>query len=355
MNSLPLTLLRLQEQSKKFVFLQLTFFIIGLVSIIYFVVFESYGVLGVFYGKLVVSLVSFIVLNFTIKNNIIISFNFPETKKMLLFGLPLIPQPLGKVIIHSSDRYFLNYFYGLEESGLYNLAYVFATVATILIGNPFGLVWRPISLSHKDSPDSKVFFARSMTYLCLLGSLLTLALSLLSREIIMIIAPEVFWSAHVIVPILVVAYFLYTLQSILLVPFDIKRNTKLWGFFSVIGASTNIILNLLLIPKYGIYGASLSTLFSFSTIIFLTFYFGQKRIKIDYEWRRILHMFTFSLLIFLAGFYIVFDSILISILIKSCLIFLFPFSLYLSNFFNKNEIKALGNFFKKNILRRASF
>ncbi len=60
----------------------------------------------------------------------------------------------------------------------------------------------------------------------------------------------------------------------------VAHKDRLIIFSSVIAAIANVVLNLILIPIYGIYGAAIATFVSFSTIFVLKFIFAR-RLKIE--------------------------------------------------------------------------
>ena len=101
--------------------------------------------------------------------------------------------------------------------------------------------------------------------------------SIFSRDIINIIFGNEFQSAAPVLTIYVwagVAVFLGVASSQYLIT---ENFTKLSFFRTFIGMIFNVILNLVLIPKYGIIGAAYATLISYSVVVFSIILFPKTR------------------------------------------------------------------------------
>ena len=96
----------------------------------------------------------------------------------------------------------------------------------------------------------------------------------------------------------------------------LKRKTKFITYISLIGGVINLSMNLFMIPHYGMMGAAISTVVTFSVLTIL-FYFSNKRLySIDYEWRRMIKIILAAILVFSLGYFIKIDHGFISITYK---------------------------------------
>ncbi len=77
-------------------------------------------------------LVGLIGLVLLLKQNFLCRIDFKYLKKMLLWGIPLIPH-LGAIFIRQGgDTYIIKHFYDLTEVGLFNFAYTFTSAITMV-------------------------------------------------------------------------------------------------------------------------------------------------------------------------------------------------------------------------------
>jgi O-antigen/teichoic acid export membrane protein len=67
----------------------------------------------------------------------------------------------------------------------------------------------------------------------------------------------------------------------------IAKKTHLILYVNIVGATLNIILNWMLIPKFGISGAAIATLLSYASIFFVYMRLSQKLYFVPHKWRPI--------------------------------------------------------------------
>jgi len=341
LNTIPFVVFRAKKKSIQYITFRISFFIISTALIIYLVAARDWGILGVLTGHLIMGAMSCLVLYFFIRKEIVLGFLKIEAKKMLQYGLPLIPANLSVFVFSSIDRYFLNYFSTLNEVGLYNLAYKFGNIITILLASPIALIWPAMFLSVKDHSNAKTFYVRAVTYITFLSLLMFLGISLLSKEFIHIFSNKEYWDAYKVIPIIVLTYTLWTLPKITNVAINLKRKTKAAAMIFFLGAAINIGLNFALIPKYGMMGAAYATFMTYVLMSAILFFYNQRLMGVSYEWNRIFKMAIIATLIFMLGYFVVINDLALSIIFKIIIIFLYPLFLYLIRFYTEDEIRRV--------------
>lgn len=339
LNTIPLVVFRAQKKSIQYIIFQLSFFIIGVTLIIYLVAIKNWGILGALAGNLTIGAISCLTLYFYIRKEIVLKFLKIEGKKMLRFGLPLIPANLSVFVFSSTDRYFLNYFSTLHEVGLYNLGYKFGTIITVLLASPTALIWPAMFLSIKKHSNAKTFYVRALTYIVFLSLLMFLGLSLLSKEVLQIFSNKEYWGTYKVIPIIALTYALWTLPKITNVAISLKRKTKASAMIFFLGAVINIGLNFALIPKYGMMGAAYATFITYALMVAILFFYNQRLMEVSYEWNRIFKMAIITALIFMLGYFVVINNLAMSIVFKLIIILLYPLFLYLIRFYTEDEIR----------------
>lgn len=350
-NGIPFAVFRARKKPFQFIIFQTSFLLIGIGIIIYLVVYKSWGIKGSLFGSLLMQIISFIVLFLFIRKSIKFTFFKHEAKKMILFGLPLVPANLAGFIFNSSDRFILKHYSNFQEVGLYNLGYQFGMILMILFVMPIRLVWGPLYLSYKDDKNAKDFYSGAFTYVVFLGAIFFLGLSLLSKEIIQIFSNKEYWDAYRVIPLVTLAYLFWSVEIILNVGIGLKRKTKVVMIYMSIGAISNIILNFILIPDYGMMGAAFATLISFIIMLVIVFCYNRKFIKINYEWNRIIKIALVTLLIFIVGNIIKIDNVLLSIIYKFGIILSYPFILLLLKFYSISEIQKVKQIVVSSVMK----
>jgi O-antigen/teichoic acid export membrane protein len=348
---IPMSIFRAKEESKKYVVVSLMRFLMSVGLNIYFLVFLQKGVLGILASGLITTSILYLFLIPGIIKETKFRFSISDLKEMLRFGLPLIPGNLGTWILTVSDRYFLLFLTTSQELGLYSLGYKFGFVIHGFIVSPFSLAWGPFFWSMAKEKDAKKIFSSVLTYFVLIVMFVTLTISIFSKEILFIMATPSFYDAYKVIPLIALSYVLYGFYFILSAGLNLAKKTKYVPFIVGTGAILNLLLNYLLIPTYGMMGAAVATLVSYSVLPIGSYFVSNKFYHISYEWYRIFKIFIVAFLIYVISLFIAFDSIWISVLLKGLILFTYPILLYGLKFFRREEIQKSRELLQKKIFK----
>ena len=112
-------------------------------------------------------------------------------------------------------------------------------------------------------------------------------------------------------------------------------------------------MNILLVPKMGIYGAALIMLVSNGLLAIFFYFFSQKFYYIHFEGIRLAKVLITGLSLFAIGYFVPVGNLLASILFKLLLLIAFPLILYLLKFFNVDEINRLRQIFRSLYIKKS--
>jgi len=336
---IPLSIFRAREESKKYVMVSLVRALLAIGLNIYFIVILERGVLGILESGVITagSLYAFLIPGIIKETKF--RFSIADLKEMLGFGLPLVPGGLGTWILTVSDRYFLLFFSTSHELGLYSLGYKFGLIIQSLIVGPFTLAWGPFFWSTAKEENAKEVYSSVLTYFVLVAMFVALALSILSKEVLMIMATPPFYGAYKVIPLIALSYVLYGCYFILAAGFNLTKKTKYVPAIVGVGATMNLGLNFLLIPSYGMMGAAVATLISYLMLPIGSYFVSRRFYPIRYEWGRISKIFLTAVLIYAVSLYITNDSAIVSGLLKAMTLLAYPVLLYVFGFFKHEEIQ----------------
>ena len=215
-------------------------------------------------------------------------------KDMLQYSVPLVPNSISWWVSNSSDRYIMNIFRGLSELGIYSVSYkipsIMSTVSGIMIS-----AWEMSACDDFGSEKSNRFFSQIYdlwvhTYLIVCTGLIfgvkILALILFQKE---------FYSAWRFVPILLFASVFNGLSSFLGTVFTAAKKTKAVFVTTMVGAGVNIVLNFVLIPLWGGYGAAIATAVGYLATYFLRLNASNSIIHLEVDFKK--HTIRFVVLL----------------------------------------------------------
>ena len=298
-----LLILRAEERPIQFVTISLLNVCLMLGLNIYFVVYQHEGVMGVVKSNLITSCVLFLATFPMIFSRISFkSLSRAKWKKMMQFGMPFLPAGIFSMILELSDRYFLKYFTDLETVGIYNAGYKIGMFMLLLVMG-FNMGWQPYFL--KKGKGETEYIIKIATLFLFIMTFFWLLLVFWSKELVQFkfggysFFGEEFWSAIQTVPFIAGAYVFHGLYLVQLPGLFLKEKTMYIAIIRGLGATCNIILNLILIPVYGIMGAAISTTISFFLMAFILFFINKKIFPISYESKNISLIFISSLSIYL--------------------------------------------------------
>jgi O-antigen/teichoic acid export membrane protein len=332
------TKLRAEHRSMSFVTISLIYTGISLVLNIYFVAILQVGVRGVMYSTLITSSLMNVYLLLTTFRVTGFSFSYTKLSRMLRYGMPFIPTSVMLFLLNFSDRFFLKRYTDLHTVGLYGLGYKMGMIVTALVATPFYLIWSSYMFDVAKKKDARLIFARVSTYQILAMLTVALGLSILSREIIEVIADRAYMAAYTVIPLISLSMVLQSSNDVVQTGILVTRRT--WVLPVIVGAaaSVNIVLNILLIPRYSMMGAAVATVISYGAQVGFTYGATTKIYPIPFEIRRIAIAFCCGGAVYALASFITFESLGLRISLKMAALLLFPSVLLLVRFFREDEL-----------------
>jgi O-antigen/teichoic acid export membrane protein len=338
LNSIGYNFLKANKQSFKFIGISFTKMVLTIGLNIYFICILQVGVVGILISNLITAVMMSLALVLPLFYRIGIHFSRTKLIEMLSFGLPLIPAQFGAFIVHLSDRFFIKEYVSIADAGLYSLGYRFGTLPGTFISDPFNQIFQPRRLEVYNQQDSEHVFGRIFTYFLLLILFAGLIVAVLTKDVLVLMADEAFWSAYQIVPIIVLASTVFSFHYHLNIGIVVVEKTKYLAYVNFSNGGLVLLLNFMLIPKYGIFGAAWATLVAFVYKAVLTYYFSSKFYKIHFELKRVVKLVLVSGIIYLIAQSIQIEAVILSLITKFSLItMLYPLGLYLFRFFSTVE------------------
>ena len=245
--------------------------ILSLVCNYYCIGFLNLASYGAILSIVLVSATQAFILSFKVFKYIKYSaFDFDLFKKMTSFAMPFLPSALLFVVIGFSDRWFIKYYLTLHDVGLYGAGYKLGSIMSLIVTG-FSLNWQPYYLKKNHNNDNEFGKIGSLVIVCLVVVLTLLSVSApsivrLSWNQHYLIGKE-FWDCVSIVPWVALGYFFYGIY-VLQMPALFIKNKQNWSVcFWVLGAAFNIVGNIILVPRFGIVGAAISTSISYCVMM----------------------------------------------------------------------------------------
>jgi O-antigen/teichoic acid export membrane protein len=204
--------------------------------------------------------------------------------EMLKYGWPHTVVISSGFLLTYADRYMLA-MYGSNISivGYYDAAYMIVTSALALLVRPFNLLMFP-SYMKKYSEQGDVvainFIERSQRYFIAAATALAFALIMLRYFVLGILFPEEYLSSASIVAPVAYAVIINGVFMTAVAGLYISNKTLMVGVSAALALVVNIILNIILIPEYGMNGAAMSTVFAAIVQLLMGYVFARVILKV---------------------------------------------------------------------------
>ncbi|HYR88198.1 MAG TPA: oligosaccharide flippase family protein [Terriglobia bacterium] len=214
-----------------------------------------------------------------------LSVSLPLTWSLMRFGLPLIFVMGGGLITQASAFYFLSYFRGLDQVGIYSLGLKMAQIVEMVLILPFEMAYEPFVYGHIGDPQLWNAISRLLTYIIIAFAFTACGIVFVARDVLPVIAPPAFSPAYlvifVVLPALAFRAVYYIGESLLF----LEKRTDLAGSVVIAFTVLSLALNYLFIWRWGMYGAAavfvLTTVCTGATVMKLGLRMSPVRIESD--------------------------------------------------------------------------
>lgn len=215
------------------------------------------------------------------------------------FAAPMIPEQLIWWFLTGFSKLYLSQIHGDATLGIYTVSAKFSDFI-ISLYSIFHLAWIEMAYSiYGDDNRDKVY---SIAYNRIAKTMLSIVLILIpfTRIIVFRFLDESYHVGIPYMPILYIMSFINILSTYYGTGFQSSKRTNGVFVSSLLGAATNVVLSLILVPKFKVWG-TISALFAANIVLLISKKLISKRffnIKVDYRWCIIFIPVLFNILIF---------------------------------------------------------
>lgn len=196
----------------------------------------------------------------------------------LRLSIPLIIHTISLYILGQSDRIFITKICGQEATGMYSLAYQYASLI-LLITNAVNEAWNP--WFHDTYYEGKYDeIKKNVKPLIIFGCMLCIGAVALAPEAVLILGGKQYSeSVHVILPSALGILMQYLYTNYVIIEVHLKR-VKYISIGTMIAAVCNIVLNAIFIPYFGYVAAAYTTLACYGLLFVVHFVISRYVLKI---------------------------------------------------------------------------
>ena len=320
----PFSKLRVNQQPIKYAIIKIGNVVINLVLNLFFLSYlpaiaesnpdsflssfylEDFQIGYIFVSNIVASLVTFLILS---PNYLLLKWHFDYKlwKRMMEYGLPIMVAGIAFAINEQFDKILLGKLLPANiaeaEVGVYSACYKLG-LFMVLYRTAYTLGIEPFFFSHADKEDAPQTYATITKYFVIFGSFILLSVIVFADVLkYIMIQDESYWEAMKVVPLIILANFFLGIYTNLSVWYKLIDKTHIGAYISIIGAIITLALNYLLIPTMSYYGSAIATIAAYGSMMFISYYFGNKYYPIPYDTNKIAMYLLISIAFSAVSFY----------------------------------------------------
>ena len=204
----------------------------------------------------------------------------------IAFGAPLIAYELSSIVLDSGDRLLVRHYLGDTSLGYYSAAYNVSNYLQETLMTPLNLAIVPIYMrlwNDKGVGATQRFLSTGLSWFITSIFFVSAATALASKDLFVILASQKYEIASHLLPVLIPSLMIYATHIFLNVGLILEKRTVLMASLVAVSAATNLLLNILMIPSYGLMGASLANLISYGLLILLLAWVNQKVLPLSLD------------------------------------------------------------------------
>lgn len=218
------------------------------------------------------------------------SISKPVMSKMKKYSFPLVFNRIGWWLNSSLDKYIITWILGATSNGIYTVAYKIPTML-VACSDVFTQAWQLSAIKEYDADDRNVFVTEmyelynGFLVMCCSG------LMVLTIPLAYILFAKDFFQAWQYVPALMISFLFGGLSGFLGSIFMAEKDTKIFTYSTIIGATVNAILNVILVYLIGVMGAAVATLISNVVIWGVRLFHSRKYVSIKVNYYKHIGMY----------------------------------------------------------------
>jgi O-antigen/teichoic acid export membrane protein len=288
-NAIPLSFLRAERKPRDYVAISVSRAVLGTILILSFVVVTRLGVAGVALGGAIAAAASAVIGTWALARAgaLRLMLDWSLARSMIGFALPLVPAAMAGWVLNLSDRPLLQAMTGDRGLvGVYTMGYTGGLIINALAIQPFTLAWGAAFWEVSRRDDAARVFARALTWFLAIAAGAALLLSGLGTDALRLLVGAQFEESRFIVPFSAFAYVLYGAYTVGASGLSVVGRSGIIAITMGIAALATLVLNILLIPVIGMFGAALSTLLGYLLLAIVAGAISQRHFPVAWELGR---------------------------------------------------------------------
>ena len=213
------------------------------------------------------------------------AFDMPTYRLMVAFGVPMIAFEIAGLVLNMGDRYVLQALMGAEAVGHYSAAYNFSDYVRTVVFTSFSQAITPLYVrmwEEQGAEATSAFVERSLKLYFMVSAAVVAGMIAVGGSILTSLASDKYAEANAVIPFVIIGMAIDGGLPYFSAGMYIHRKNRRIIPWVVAMAVINIVLNLVLVPRWGIVGSAFATLVSYIVLTACAWLIGRNYMKIRF-------------------------------------------------------------------------
>ena len=324
--AIPFAYLRYKNRPIKFAALKMLFIFASIIlNIVYFVFMKGTNVGAAFLINLIcTSLVMLCLISelrgfrYTLDRDLM--------KRMFRYSFPILILGIAGILNQVVDKIIFPFVYpdpveADVQLGIYGATSKIAMIMAMFT-QAFRFAYEPFVFGKSKEKDNRQMYAQAMKFF-IIFTLLAFLTVMFYLDILRYVIGRDYWEGSKVVPIVMAAEMFMGVYFNLSFWYKLTDETKWGAYFSLTACTIVILMNVFLIPVYGYMACAWAGFTGYAVAMLLSYFVGQKKYPIAYDLKSIGGYVLLALMIYVAGEWIPVDNMLLRLLLRTLLLFVF--------------------------------
>lgn len=324
--AIPFAYLRYKNRPIKFAALKMLFIFASIIlNIVYFVFMKGTNVGAAFLINLICTSLVMLCLISELRG-----FRYtPDRdlmKRMFRYSFPILILGIAGILNQVVDKIIFPFVYpdpveADVQLGIYGATSKIAMIMAMFT-QAFRFAYEPFVFGKSKEKDNRQMYAQAMKFF-IIFTLLAFLTVMFYLDILRYVIGRDYWEGLKVVPIVMAAEMFMGVYFNLSFWYKLTDETKWGAYFSLTACTIVILMNAFLIPVYGYMACAWAGFTGYAVAMLLSYFVGQKKYPIAYDLKSIGGYVLLALMIYVAGEWIPVDNMLLRLLLRTLLLFVF--------------------------------
>ena len=247
-------------------------------------------------------------------------------KRMFRYSFPILILGIAGILNQVVDKIIFPFVYpdpveADVQLGIYGATSKIAMIMAMFT-QAFRFAYEPFVFGKSKEKDNRQMYAQAMKFF-IIFTLLAFLTVMFYLDILRYVIGRDYWEGLKVVPIVMAAEMFMGVYFNLSFWYKLTDETKWGAYFSLTACTIVILMNVFLIPVYGYMACAWAGFTGYAVAMLLSYFVGQKKYPIAYDLKSIGGYVLLALMIYVAGEWIPVDNMLLRLLLRTLLLFVF--------------------------------